>query len=183
MRTIFLVTMCLAAVASAQQGHAPLKPPEDPASYPKVVHKGDKTCVQSLNEAGQVVETCRDAQSEYSPPKGLAAPESTDRPTAAPGATLQLRYYAQPVADLLHTAQTKYGWSLATKITAVPFLLAGALSAIYGILSSVASPSTATGQYLIAGFGGLLVGGICMGAAFGIDSSAGDDIAAAAATR
>src|SRR4051794_29642716 len=89
--------------------------------YPRVVHKGDQTCVESLDGKGKVVTECRSGSGEYRPAEGREpatdakqtsrAPLPSYDPVSSAPSSLRVRgggaaYYSPEVAALLHSAQT-----------------------------------------------------------------------------
>jgi hypothetical protein len=91
-------------------------------------------------------------------------------------------YYAPEVAELLHSAQTKYYWGLGFKIAAAPLLLLS----LYGLVQTASAGSQPGGSQLLGNSLAadlvLLAGAaVCIIAALVFDKFAGDDVAEAAA--
>jgi hypothetical protein len=164
--------------------------------YPRVVHKGDQTCVESLDLKGKVVSECRSGSGDYRPATGREPSTDAKEPArssqslpdpvvSAP--SLRMRtpgtsYYSPEVAALLHSAQTKYYWGLGFKIAAAPLML----YSLVGLISLAAQSgqgglnAPSTGGALAGNLVILAGAALCVIIGVLVDNSAGADVDAAA---
>jgi hypothetical protein len=113
--------------------------------YPKVVHKNGQTCVQTLNAAGAVEESCRAGEGEYKVPAGGARTADADEPRPS-----RVRPAPPPTeAMTMHWVEAKRNWALAFKIGAVGGYAAMLVSLLGAAVAGGSNLEHAADPYLV----------------------------------
>lgn len=157
---------------------------EEP-SYPRIVRKDDgRTCIQSLDEKKQVVETCRGAEQGWDAParepdKSGATNERAKRSAKLVPALTAPGLLSPEVAGALSTAMTKKAFSAISLWTGAGFVLASLVVAVGGANApepARSSPAYAQGALLYG-----VIGAAFIGAGVALHFSADGNIAAVTA--